>query len=111
MYLVQRTHETDRSLLDVHRLRLNEQLLMPRPRIGHVPPYACAWGFATDRLQRKESPNECMCGASCEPHIHEFDGNVLCLHDGQNDHSHCPNDQDDLAEAKFLQPIKPQEIS
>lgn len=33
----------------------------------------------------------CYCSAGCEAHIHEKDGYILCLHDGETDHSHCPN--------------------
>lgn len=31
----------------------------------------------------------CTCDQSCEPHIHDGDY-ILCLHDGEEDHSHCP---------------------
>lgn len=37
-----------------------------------------------------ELPGDCICQDSCESHIHETDGHVLCLHDGENDHGHCP---------------------
>lgn len=37
-----------------------------------------------------EFVNACECNQSCEPHIHEKDGTILCLHDGETDHGHCP---------------------
>ncbi len=52
--------------------------------------YVCRLGGLSERPQFKHSPHECMCPASCEPHIHDFE-DILCLHDGENDHSHCPN--------------------
>ncbi len=51
----------------------------------------CNMGTLSTREQRKFSPKECLCTASCEPHLHEAPGEILCFHDGETDHSHCPN--------------------
>lgn len=54
--------------------------------------YLCGMGYPTERPQYKHSLKECMCDASCEPHLDEGDI-ILCLHDGETDHDHCPNAQ------------------
>lgn len=53
----------------------------------------CRLGYPAERPQHAHSDDECVCPASCEPHIHgETDHSaVLCLHDGETDHGHCPN--------------------
>jgi hypothetical protein len=34
---------------------------------------------------------DCNCDESCEPHRHEGEMGIMCLHDGETDHGHCPN--------------------
>ena len=69
--------------------------------------YSCRLGSPTEYEQLKFSIAECMCDKSCELHIHSRnplgvvlpnrmsvvvnDDYILCIHDGENDHSHCPN--------------------
>jgi hypothetical protein len=53
--------------------------------------YQCSMGFEAEREQVAMSEQECTCSASCEPHIHESSTYILCLHDGETDHGHCPN--------------------
>lgn len=51
----------------------------------------CRLGGESERAQFKHSDKECMCNQSCEPHIHEGSAGILCLHDGETEHLHCPN--------------------
>jgi hypothetical protein len=51
----------------------------------------CAMGYETEFDAPLDPSLDCMCAASCEPHRHEPNHIVLCLHDGETDHEHCPN--------------------
>lgn len=51
----------------------------------------CSMGYPAEREQRAMSPDECLCDAACEPHIHGEGDGILCLHDGETDHGHCRN--------------------
>lgn len=53
------------------------------------PMFECKLGAPTFREQRAHSEQECLCDASCEPHIH-YSWGIECFHDGENDHGHCP---------------------
>lgn len=55
--------------------------------------FACRLGSPTDTDQTPLAPGECSCDASCELHQHYSDGEdrrVVCYHDGEHDHAHCP---------------------
>lgn len=45
--------------------------------------------ITTNPVNYEKNPNACNCDASCEIHLHWPD-QILCLHDGENDHGHCP---------------------
>jgi hypothetical protein len=50
----------------------------------------CRLGAPTESQPADPVWKECDCEASCEAHMHGEEGNILCFHDGKNDHSHCP---------------------